>query len=58
MSVTVTNLSKSPTVSVTLTQKNAGTSIAVGESIGLLLALTYADSQSSGGLNVSLISKS
>lgn len=43
-------------VSVTLISKNTAISIGVGEPIGLLLCLTYAEAVSTG-LSISLISK-
>lgn len=43
-------------VSVTLVQKNSTISIGVGQPMGLLLALTYAEAVNTG-LSVTLISK-
>jgi hypothetical protein len=57
-SVSLTPISKSSAVSFTALSKSGSTSISVGESIGLLLALTHASPISSGSLTVTLISKS
>jgi len=59
MSVTVTKVSKSSDVSLDTVDKSAtSVSLTQGSPIGLLLALTYATTQSLSGLTVTLISKS
>ena len=57
MSVTVTPISKSGAVSVTLVSQTGSLSLTQGSPIGLLLALTYAQSVNQSGLSVTLIDK-